>query len=143
MYWLAPSTSSLRVPVDSFHYPFFVQIYHTPHLIESLLEHFLPYNFPPSTGHTNVANQLSDGYGVPLPNILKLMRLLAQRSASIRLALINDHKLIERCLCYLLEALPPSLPLSLRDALKSESWRCLTVCLEGPTPPSRAVELVR
>lgn len=70
------------------------------------------------------------------------MRILAQRSTNLRLMLVNDWCLVERCLAYLLH-FPTALPPKFGVLLQLESLRCLSVCLEEPEPPSKAVDLTR
>ena len=105
------------------------------------MEHFLPLKWSDTTAqlHTN-SDQISNAYGLPLPRVLKLMRILIQRSPSLRLMLVNDWNLVERCLTYL-RAHP--LPRKLGILLQLESLRCLTVCLEAPQPPIKAVEVIK
>ncbi|VDM32921.1 unnamed protein product [Hydatigera taeniaeformis] len=117
-------------------------IYKTPHLIASLIEHFLPLDWSDLNTHECHNDQLSNAYGVPLPRVLKLMRVLAQRSSSLRLMLVNDWRLVERCLAYLLH-FPTSLPPKFGVLLQLEALRCLSVCLEGSEPPSKAVDFTR
>nr|CDS20913.1 RNA polymerase II associated protein 1 [Echinococcus granulosus] len=115
-------------------------IYKTPHLIASLTEHFLPLAWNDLDTPQCHNDQLSNAYGVPLPRVLKLMRVLAQHSTNLRLMLVTDWCLVERCLAYLLR-LPTALPPKFGVLLQLESLRCLSVCLEEPKPPSKAVDL--
>ncbi|KAL5105177.1 RNA polymerase II-associated protein 1 [Taenia crassiceps] len=115
-------------------------VYKTPHLIASLTEHFLPLEWNDLDTPQPHGGQLSTAYGVPLPRVLKLMRVLAQRSTNLRLMLVNDWRLVERCIAYLLR-FPTALPPEFGVLLQLESLRCLSVCLEEPEPPSKAIEL--
>ena len=104
------------------------------------MEHFLPLNWSEIGSVHHSTDQISTAYGVPLPRVLKLMRILVQRSSSLRLMLVNDWNLVERCLVYLYN---DPLPRKLSILLQLESLRCLTVCLKEPQPPLKAMELIK
>ncbi|KAM7539117.1 hypothetical protein Aperf_G00000051473 [Anoplocephala perfoliata] len=114
-------------------------VFETPHLIASLMEHFLPLVWDDSALMNS--DSLTSAYGVPLPRVLKLMRVLAQRSNTLRLALVNKWTLADRCMAYLCHQFDSMNKLVV--LLKMEALRCLAVCLEEPEPPQRAVELTR
>ncbi|KAF5401029.1 RNA polymerase II-associated protein 1 [Paragonimus heterotremus] len=89
---------------------------------------------------------LSQTTGVPLPSVLQLCRLTMGTNVSIRLVLVNDFQLVERCCSYLITSttdmtdvgnleslvtsLPTVLPLKLAIKLQLEALRCLSTCLD-------------
>ncbi|KAF7232386.1 hypothetical protein EG68_05523 [Paragonimus skrjabini miyazakii] len=89
---------------------------------------------------------LSQTTGVPLPSVLQLCRLTMETNVSIRLALVNDFQLVERCCSYLMTSttdmtdagnleslvtsLPTVLPLKLAIKLQLEALRCLSTCID-------------
>ncbi|KAL7053787.1 hypothetical protein AAHC03_026861 [Spirometra sp. Aus1] len=145
-----------------------LQIFNTPKLVETLFVNFLPTQWPQSLtsdGARRIESppaRLEVGHGVPLPAMLKVMRVLAERSPSIRQALVSKFALVDRCIAYLLppnsaatsdpsqicvkslvDHLPVYMPLDLRIMLQLESLRCLTVCLWSPDPPSKGLEALK
>uniref|UniRef100_A0A5K3ENT8 RPAP1_C domain-containing protein n=2 Tax=Mesocestoides corti TaxID=53468 RepID=A0A5K3ENT8_MESCO len=131
--------------------PLASKIFNTPNLVGSLIETFLPMTWDNAGPLAQDNDQLSVAYGIPLPGVLKLMRVFAQRSLSQRITLVNKWNLVERCFAYLLpkassgvlDHLPSALPTRFRVMLQVESLRCLSVCLEGVDPPTKAVEITR
>ncbi|KAF6767989.1 hypothetical protein AHF37_02217 [Paragonimus kellicotti] len=107
---------------------------------------------------------LSQTTGVPLPSVLQLCRLTMEASVNIRLALVNDFQLVERCCSYLITSitdltdvgnleslvtsLPVALPLKLAIRLQLEALRCLSTCLDiriggSDCIPRHALDTVR
>ncbi|VUZ43624.1 unnamed protein product, partial [Hymenolepis diminuta] len=117
-------------------------VFQAPHLIASLIEHFLPLIWDDSVLLSN-SDSLTSAYGIPLPRMLKLMRVFAQKSSSLRLALINKWKLVDRCLAYLSHRFASSSKNKIVALLKLEALRCLSVCLQEPETSQRAMELTR
>ncbi|VDN99312.1 unnamed protein product [Rodentolepis nana] len=113
-------------------------------MIASIFERFLPLTLDDSVLLSN-SDSLKSAYGVPLPRMLKLMRVFAQKNNSLRLSLVNKWKLADRCLTYLRHrfTLLSSSENNIVTLLMLESLRCLSVCLEEPETPQRALELTK
>ncbi|CAL8105514.1 unnamed protein product [Calicophoron daubneyi] len=125
------------------------KIFSTPELMSTVLENFVPLRKDTSdvnsVGGASPSRPLylTEAHGVPLPYFVRFCRLLCESSPSIRLSLVNDSRLVERCLSYLapaptdqsssleslLAGLPRSLPLNVAAQLQIESLRCLSACV--------------
>ncbi|XP_068246885.1 RNA polymerase II-associated protein 1 [Palaemon carinicauda] len=81
------------------------KLYHTPHLISTILENFLPHNLSPLLTGENVASMTSV-YGVPLKHALHFLRVLAAKGRQLASSLLNTYDVMSQVLIYV--SLEPS-----------------------------------
>ncbi|CAH8510214.1 unnamed protein product [Dicrocoelium dendriticum] len=133
------------------------RVFIIPNLFKTLMSHFLPKcsedaSSPKGSLADNAVdrpNKLVESFGIPFPAVLQLCRITLETSGSIRLAMVNDLQIIERCISYLVPCnlgsqttdpdtttpnslvahLPQCLPLKLALKLQIESLHCLSSCL--------------
>ncbi|OON17002.1 RPAP1-like protein [Opisthorchis viverrini] len=124
------------------------RVFSIPNLFRTLLDHYLPvcYGNDSTSASAVRPTRLSQATGIPFAAVMLLCRLTMLTSTSIRLAMVNDLRLIERCCSYLipseaedcnhlseqwspLSRLPPALPLKLAVQVHIEALRCLSACL--------------
>ncbi|THD22877.1 hypothetical protein D915_006170, partial [Fasciola hepatica] len=124
------------------------KIFSTPELFATLRDNFLPEAEPHHKHDASCPRPLflSEAYNLPLPSVLQLHRITMMSSCSIRLAMVNDLHIVERCLSYvfcpdcvrhqtvssiesLIAHLPLQLPVRIAFQLHLEALRCLTAFL--------------
>ncbi|TGZ64080.1 hypothetical protein CRM22_006549 [Opisthorchis felineus] len=127
------------------------RVFSIPNLFRTLLDHYLPVCYGNDSTSASAVRPtcLSQATGIPFAAVMLLCRLTMLTSTSIRLAMINDLRLIERCCSYLIPSeaevvqdrnhlseqwspfsrLPPALPLKLAAQVHIEALRCLSTCL--------------
>ncbi|KAA0189903.1 RNA polymerase II-associated protein 1 [Fasciolopsis buskii] len=132
------------------------KIFSTSELYVTLRDNFLPETEPHSSHGVSQSRsmRLSDAYNVPLPSVLQLFRITMMSSDSIRLAMVNDLHIVERCLSYvscagcahqetassissLITHLPSRLPVCVAFQLYLEALRCLTAVLRPSNSNTR------
>ncbi|GAA51610.1 RNA polymerase II-associated protein 1 [Clonorchis sinensis] len=127
------------------------RVFSIPNLFRTLLDHYLPvcHGTDSSLASAVRPTRLSQATGIPFAAVMLLCRLTMLTSTSIRLAMVNDLRLVERCCSYLIPSeaevaqggnhlseqwspfsrLPPALPLKLAAQVHIEALRCLSTCL--------------
>ncbi|VDP87751.1 unnamed protein product, partial [Echinostoma caproni] len=122
------------------------KIFSTPELFITLRDNFLPELETHMNHGASLSRpiSLSEAYNLPLPSVLQLFRITMMSSPSIRLTMVNDLRIVERCLSYvsctdcarlrstttvesLITHVPEQLPTSRGSALVASGMHCYHV----------------
>lgn len=113
---------------------------HTPHLMSTIVENFLPHNLSPLLTGESV-DSMRSVYGVPLRHALCLLRIIAAKGRQLAAILVNSHQIMSQILAYVsLEPSQLSMPLQEALMLSQEAYAIWAVLLTyGLSKPQEAI----